>query len=326
MLLKHLLILLILISTTLYGRSAVRIQYEYQKAFPETDTVLFTQAQLYYSTNNFDSAALLAQMAVNLRPDQISYIELLASSDYRLEKADTAMQLCEQILTLDPSDANALLLSGIILGDIKKDSAALEKFNRCLKADPANIDALTHRADVYVRMKKYNDALRDYSAARADLSDNADILNNIGICYYRSGAYPRALSFFKKALTIDHLNPQSYFNEGLSYYHMNELDTATIYLKTAGAIWDTCSTDSSHAYFLDAMYYLGMCYKRSGDLPAARSQFEMLQREGYPRDLTYEIKMIDCALFISRNWYYFVLLFLFTIGLTIALVKLMRRT
>ena len=301
-------------------------QHKAQNAISTTDTALFAQAQLYYSINNFDSAALLAQMAVNLLPEQISYIELLASADYRLGKADTALLLCDQILTLDPSDANALLLSGIVLGDMKKDSLAMERFNRCLKADPAHIDALTHRADVYVRMKKYNDALRDYSAARADLSDNADILNNIGICYYRSGAYQRAISLFKKALTFDHLNPQSYFNEGLSYYHINELDTATIYLKTAGAIWDTCSTDSSHAYFLDAMYYLGMCYKRSGDLPAASSQFEMLQREGYPRDLTSEIKMIDCALFISRNWYYFLLLFLFTIGLTIALVKFIRDT
>lgn len=313
---------MILFSITLYARSDA---HEHQKAFSENDTALYTQAQLYNNSNDLDSTALLAQMAVNLKPDEISYLELLASTDYRLQKTDAAMYLCDQILAANPSDVNALLLSGMILRDQRKDSAALERFNRCLKADPSNTDALTHRADLYVLMKKYNDAIRDYSAARADLSDNADILNNIGICYYRSGAYQRGISLFKKALIKDHSNAQSYFNEGLSYYHLNELDTATIYIKAASAIWDTCATGSCHASFQDAMYYLGMCYKGIGDLPTARSHFELLQHEGYRIDLGPEIKIIDRALFISRNWYYFPLLFLFTIGLIIALVRFIRR-
>jgi tetratricopeptide (TPR) repeat protein len=293
---------------------------------PLSDTALFMQAQMYYDMGRLDSAASLAQRAVDLRPGQLGYLSLLAMTAYRLHNADTAFSICQDILALSPADPDALLLAGIILRDEKKDSAALSYFDRCLKADPANTDALVHRADEYVLLKKYNDAIRDYSAARADLSGSADILNNIGICYYHSGAYQQAISFFKKAILINHLHPQSYFNKGLSYYHLNELDTATIDIKTASAIWDTCYTDTCHANFLDAIYYLGMCYRKIGDLPTARSHFELLQRDGYHRDLSDEIRLIDRALFISRSWYYFLLVLLLTVGLIIVLVRMMRRS
>jgi hypothetical protein len=76
---------------------------------------------------------------------------------------------------------------------------------------------------------------------------------------------------------------------------------------------------------LDARYYLGLCYKKTGDLPAARQQFVWLQKEKYPIDLTSEIRYIDFALFISQNWYYFILLLLLVIGLLIAIYKIVRR-
>ena len=291
---------------------------------PANDTSLYTQAQLYYRIDSFNSASQLCTQASELAPDRIVYRELMALADFRLQRFDLALGICDHILNLSPANINALLLSGIILRDQKKNVEALERFNRCLHADPANTEALAYRADEYVLLKKYNDALRDYSAARADLSANADILNNIGVCYYESGAYQQAISFFRKAIAINRLHPQSYFNKGLSYYHLNELDTAAIDIQKASAIWDTSHTDTSHAYFLDAIYYLGMCYKKTGDLLSARKCFELLQREKYGIDLSYEITNIDRALFISQNWYYFLILFILGIGLIIVLVKVLR--
>lgn len=292
---------------------------------PSNDTAIYTQAQLHYSKGSLDSAVALSRQALNLQPDRIAYMELLAVLDYRLQQPDSAFALCTAILTHNPSNVNALLLSGIILRDQKRDDEALERFERCLKVDPANTDALIHRADEYVLKKKFNEALRDYSAARADLSNDADILNNIGICHYQSGAYQQAITFFKKAISLDRQHPQSYFNKGLSYYHLRQMDTATADMKAAGAIWDSCHSDTCHAYFLDAVYYLGMCYKKVGDLPAARTQFVLLQKEKYPVDLSSEIRYIDYALYISQNWYYFLLLFLLTIGLIVAVFRITKK-
>lgn len=305
-------------SALYYWRSLTTLQ-------PANDTAIFTLAQLYYDMDALDSSALFAGQALHIQADRIPYMELLAVIDYRLQQSDSALALCNAILVHTPSNVNALLLSGIILRDQNKNGEALERFDRCLRIDPSNTEALIRRADEYVLKKKYNDALRDYSAARADLSDNADILNNIGICHYESGAYQQAIIFFKKAIQLDRYHPQSYFNRGLSYYHLKEMDTATADMRTAGAIWDSCHTDTCHACFLDAVYYLGMCYKKIGDLPAARTQFILLQKEKYPVDLSSEIRYIDCALFISQNWYYFLLLFLLTIALIVALIRIMRR-
>src|SRR5208282_4156401 len=106
---------------------------------------------------------------------------------------------------------------------------------------------------------------RDYTAARADISTSADVLNNIGICYYQSGEYQRAIGFFKKATSFNRYHPQSYFNQGLSYYHLGKPDTAFADIKEASAIWDDCLLDSCRTYSMDATYYLGMCYKKTGD-------------------------------------------------------------
>jgi tetratricopeptide (TPR) repeat protein len=292
---------------------------------PRDDTAAYTQAQLYYDRDSLHSAMGACSQALALQPGRISYMLLMALLDYRLQHPDSAFALCSSILQQSPSDPNALMLSGIIMRDRKNDQEALVFFNKCLKADPANTIALLHRADEYVLLKKYNDALRDYSAARADLSADADVLNNIGICHYQLGAYQQAITFFKKAILINHRHPQSYFNKGLSYYRLKELDTATLDMKTAGAIWDSCHSDTCRSCFLDAIYYLGMCYRQIGDLPVARSHFELLQKEKYRIDLSSEIHYIDCALFISRNWYYFLLLLLSTIGLCIVVYRFLRR-
>jgi tetratricopeptide (TPR) repeat protein len=292
---------------------------------PRNDTIYFIQAQLYCDLNRPDKAVKKIQQAIKLRPKNITYLDLLAQIDYRLAKYDTALSLCNDILDKSPNDVNAMLLSGIILRDRKKNDAAMDLFNKCLKIDPANTEALIHRADEYVLRKKYNDALRDYSAARADLSDNADVLNNMGICYYQAEAYQKSIALFNKALHINNFHPQSLFNQGLSFYHMNEPDTAVSDITKASVIWYSCGGDSCHAYFLDAVYYLGMCYKKTGNLKAARRNFLLLKQEKYTKDLTSEIKLIDFSILISRYWYYILLLLLLEIGLVIILGNALKR-
>jgi tetratricopeptide (TPR) repeat protein len=291
----------------------------------QNDTAFYTLAELYCNANSLDSALSMIEKAVALQPARTDYISLQAITLYKLQKTDAAQALCEKILTQSPSDVNALLLSGIILRDQKKNEAAMERFEKCLKADPANTEALVYRAELYLQADKYNEALKDYIAARADLSANADILNNMGICHYKSGAYQEAINFFRKAIAVDRHHPQSYFNEGLAYIHLNDLDTASRDIKTASALWDTSKVDTCHSCFLDAIYYLGMCYKKTGDLPAARKCFESLQKENYSQDLSNEIRMIDVALFISRNWYYIAAVLILFILLMIAIIKVIRK-
>jgi tetratricopeptide (TPR) repeat protein len=292
---------------------------------PRNDSIFFIQAQLYYDMDRLDKAAQKTQKAHALRPARHLYQDMEALIYYRHVKFDTALSICNNVLDRSPDDGNALLLKGIILRDQGKHDSAMVQFNKCLKANPANTEALIYRADEYVLLKKYNDALRDYTAARADLSTSADVLNNIGICYYQSGEYRRAIDFFKKATAINRFHPQSFFNQGLSYYHLGKPDTAFADIKAASDIWDDCFLDSCRTYSQDAAYYLGMCYKKTGDLRAARRIFVILRYEKYHKDLTSEIRLIDFAFFLSRYWYYIVLLVCLEIGLVIVLGNALRR-
>lgn len=292
---------------------------------PQNDTAFYSLAQLYYNADHQDSALLMIEKAVTLQSVRTDYISLEAIILYRLQKPEAAQVLCEKILAQSPSDINALLLSGIILRDQAKNDASMERFEKCLKADPANTEALVYRAELYLRAGKYNEALKDYTAARADMSANADILNNIGICHFKSGAYQEAISFFRKAIAADHRHPQSYFNEGLAYLHLHDPDTASRDIKTASALWDTSKADTCRSCFLDAVYYLGLCYKQTGDLPSARKCFESLQKENYGKDLRTDIRMIDLSLFISRNWYYIIAALILLMLLTLSIIQVVRK-
>ena len=292
---------------------------------PNNDSCYYMASTFLLAKGETNSASDMIQHALAIKPQAVPYLNTYAGILYKQQKEDSAATVCEQILSITPSHVDALLLSGIIYSHQRKYDNALEKFDRCLQVAPNNTEALLRRADIYVALNKYNAALTDYTAARADETSNADIYNNIGICYYQSGDYHKAIDYFKKALFVDHLHPQSYFNKGLSYYHLQHFDAATIDLKKAGAIWDTCYSDTCHAYFQDAMYYLGVCYKKVGDLETAKKHFLLLQKEGYHKDLSGDIKRIDYALFIAQYWYYFILLGVLGIALIIALYKWIRK-
>ncbi len=292
---------------------------------PNNDSLYSKQADLLLQKGATDSAADMIEHALAIKPQYVPYLSSYATILYKSHKEDSAATVCEQILSLNPSNTQALLLAAVVYSRARKYDNALEYLDRCLRVTPSATEALLRRADIYVIQKRYNAALTDYTAARADESANADIFNNMGICYYQSGDYSRAIQYFKKALFIDHLHPQSSYNKGLSYYHLQHFDTASVDLKSAATVWDTCSTDTCHAYFQDAMYCLGVCYKKVGDLETAKKHFQLLQKEGYHKDLSNEIKRIDSALFIAQYWYYFVLLTLLVIGLVIALYKWIRK-
>lgn len=305
-------------SAIIYWRKVSELQ-------PQNDTAYYKQAWLLYDAEQYDSALTVSQRALNINPDKIDYLSLSAITAYHLHLEDKALAQSTRVLSIDPQNINALLLCGIVLRNQHHYEDALIQFDNCLKADPTNTEALLRRAEISVLLKKYNDALRDYSAARADLSTNPDIVNNMGICYYQSGSYQQAIAFFRKAIFINSRHPQGNFNSAIARYNLHDFDSAAIDMKSASIIWDSCQTDTCHADFLDAIYYLGLCYKKVGDLPQAKRNFELLQKEGYKQDLNTELRNINYSLFISSNWYYIVAVFILLICLIIAVVKTMRR-
>lgn len=292
---------------------------------PANDTLPYEQAQILYDAARYDSAYTAIRRSLAIRRDNINYLTLAAITAYRLHQTDSALAHSQQALAIDSRNVNALLLSGLCLRDQQHYDDALIQFSHCLEASPSHTDALIHRAEIFVLLKNYNNALRDYSAARADLSENADVINNIGICYYESGGYDEAIGFFQKAIQLNSRQPEGNFNKGITHYKLHQYDSASTDLRTAGVMWDSCQNDSCHARYLDAIYYLGLCYKKTGNLAEAQKQFKFLQKEKYKTDLTDEIQHIRYALFFSRNWYYIVLGVIAAIALIMAVIRMLRR-
>ena len=289
------------------------------------DTAYYYQAKLLQDLGHPNSATDAIQHALAIQPLRVEYLSLYAHLCFEAKKDSQCLNACEQMLGIDSMNGDALLLSGIVLSHAQRYDVALERLNRCIQLAPNTTDALVYRADILVIMGQYTTALTDYIMAHAETIANADVLNNMGICYYQASDYRQAIALFQRALVLNHLHPQSYFNKGLAYYQLQNFDTAQLAMKAAAGLWDSSGAAPKHERFLDAMYCLAMCYKKTGDLEVAKKHFELLQKEGYAKDLSQEIKNIEYAFFIAHNWYYFVLLFLLIIGMIVAGLKMMRR-
>ena len=304
--------------------SAIRYWHLMTLIDANSDTAYYYRAKLLHEHWAIDSATDAIQHALAIQPQCMEYLSLYAHLCFESKKDSQCLTTCDQLLSIDTMNVDALLLSGIELSHAQQYDMAIERLNRCIFVTP-NTTALLYRAELLVIKGEYKAALADYTAIHADTIANVEVLNDIGICYYRVSEYSRAIALFQRALMLEYLSPQCYYNKGLSYYGLQDFDTASLAIKATPILWDSSSTTPKQERFLDAMYCLALCYKKTGNLETAKKHFLLLQKDGYSKELSQEIKHIEYALRIAHYWYYCLLLLLLVMGMIVAVYKMVKK-
>lgn len=131
--------------------SKFRTAYELDPNYAKTQSNL---GLLYYQIKDMNNALKHYQKAIQLDPQNITYLKNIANFSYvELGNIQEAFRICVEILKLKPEDIETLLLLAKISIDLKKYEDAKVFYDLVLKIDPKNVEANHH----YSKLKQISD-------------------------------------------------------------------------------------------------------------------------------------------------------------------------
>lgn len=179
---------------------------------------VFNQAANFYSRgNNMDKAISAMKKAVELKPDNLGYLQNLESFYMRAEKFSDAEAVCGKVMA-DAKDqwakdwVNAELIS--IYQKQNKIADLTAKFEKDLAQAPNDISQYRKLADLYQRNNERDKAAGVYEKAVSAAVADRDINNRLLELYEASGNFEKAEQQIKKIMAS--APNDNYLNERLA--------------------------------------------------------------------------------------------------------------
>ncbi len=209
----------------------------------------------------------------------------VAAAHAAFEKAEyaTALDLARKVLSTRPAYADMRNLSGIALALLGDSEAALEELNAAIAINPEYVEALLNRALVLNDLGRFDEAKaslerageREQAALEGIPAIAAARIANahagVGDLYMTSGAYERAWREYKTALELRPAFPDIRHKAGRALLELGRTKEAIRMLRRV--VLDTPA-------YMPARLDLGLALFRSGDIDAARAEWDACRTEG----------------------------------------------
>jgi len=257
-------------------------------------------ADLRVLEKRYDEADKLYTQALNLNPSATDALTGLVNMDlFRKQPAEAVEQVQNQIAKV-PNRSDFYVLLGLAQRQNQNLAKAEEALQKAVDLDNKNVTAVTLLADVQLARHMVDDAILTYQRAIANNPPTARLFTSLGSLFENKGQWEQAEDNYKKALDLKADDPQAANN--LAFLMLEHGGDANAALKLAQTgrrglpnLPNTADTlgwayykfgayDSAIDALKDAVkgnpkspeyhYHLGMAYKASGNLPAARQELQ----------------------------------------------------
>ena len=237
-------------------------------------------------------------------------------SDFKKMIADA-----NKAIALDPKDVKAYVNRGRAYVQLEQYDAAISDLSRAIKLDPKNADAYAMRGGAYSQLGQYDAAISDYSHAIKLAPKFYGVYFARGlIYYYQLNQYDAAISDFSKAIKLNPNDDDYYCLRARVYCDKNQFDSSladfnkAIELNPNGnisyyegrgwshfrlgqyheAISDFSRAISSGTENLDAYYFRGDSYRRTGQLNLAKKDLAyVLDRDKNHKEAKSSLKAVE---------------------------------
>ncbi|XGB43082.1 MAG: tetratricopeptide repeat protein [Nodosilinea sp. LVE1205-7] len=172
------------------------------KTLADQGRFLANQAQQLGELRQSSQALALAQLAVQLAPNDGQVIALLGGLYLQNDQIDQAITLLERAKTLIPDNGRVLFSLGSAYfqkGNYRQSATYLEQG---LKLEPNNPNAHFDLGNAYFKLQKYPQAMASYSASVKIQPDFWPAVNNIGLVLYEQRQITSALEKWTQALAL----------------------------------------------------------------------------------------------------------------------------
>ncbi len=163
---------------------------------------LANQAQQLAELRQSNQALALAQLAVQLAPNDGQVIALLGGLYLQNDQIDLAITLLERAKTLIPTNGRVLFSLGSAYfqkGNYRQSATYLEQG---LKLEPNNPNAHFDLGNAYFKLQQYNQAIANYNTSVKIQPDFWPAVNNVGLVLYEQRQITPALEKWTKALEL----------------------------------------------------------------------------------------------------------------------------
>jgi len=201
------------------NKSGALVAYKrIQRQFPDFVDAWVNASIVLFEMERIEEALAMAQRAVELDPENLNALHIVANAHYRLGNNDEAAEYFEKFLERDPQCVPALVnLAGIYVHTERREAASEKALAMALRAtelDPENPDALCVLANAHQRLENYNDAATNFRKALN--CDPTHLPALIGLADMNSnfGYLTESLLLFDRAIQVEPANSEIWIRRG----------------------------------------------------------------------------------------------------------------
>lgn len=178
---------------------------------------------------------------------------------------DTTENIFSNIDFLETESVISLNEAGTRLARAGKMQKAEEHFLKALELDPHCPQSYHNLGILQAAQQRTKEAIKNLEKLIELEPDIAEHYCNLGIVYFLEGSFYESELFFSKALDIDHDHPATLFNLGKLLFNLERTDEAISLIERFH------NMDDSNT---EAMYVLGMCFRKKHDKEKAKFYWE----------------------------------------------------
>ncbi|UCH64723.1 MAG: tetratricopeptide repeat protein [Ignavibacterium sp.] len=165
--------------------------------------VHFAIGEVYSVSNNQELAIKHFRKAVEILPDEPSYLEKLGLELTKSGAIDEAISTLEFALTKDKQNPYVYYtLGNLYARNLNDPTNAVSYFKRAVVLDPDIPDGYLNLGNTYSMLGKYEEAITAYKKEHLFNPNSPNSLVNLGNLYYNLGKYSDARSSFEEALRV----------------------------------------------------------------------------------------------------------------------------
>ncbi|WP_199324884.1 tetratricopeptide repeat protein [Phormidium sp. FACHB-1136] len=168
----------------------------------EQGRYLASEAQQLAEYRQFNQALTLAQLAVQLAPNDAQVLALLGGLYLQSGDTERALALLTQANTISPEEPRILFALGSAHIQKKDYLQASRYLERGLRREPNNANALFDLGNAYLLLQQYGEAIARYTASVQAQDDFWPSVNNIGLVLYEQGDATAAVAKWEEALAL----------------------------------------------------------------------------------------------------------------------------
>ena len=175
---------------------------------------------------NFVKAKELMEKAVEIQPENIIFLSNLGTTNKELGNLEEAINIYKKVLKINPNHTNSNYNLGLVfhsLRELKKAKNYLQKTTEIQKNFALAFFSL---GNVHFELKEFKEALSCYQKTIEINPNIVSAHNNLGLLYRDLNDFQNAISCYQKAIKIKPDHASSHHNLALVYKEIGEFENS----------------------------------------------------------------------------------------------------